>query len=447
MVSAAAHQGESKTMIINYPQVSEWDEQIRLWAQLKAEYGAEGLEARLAEIDAILQEQLALLRSLPEDTARAAAEPDDLEATRAQRPPGRRRIWTALPEEGFAERLAGALMGRFAGCTLGSPVELWSTAEMARWADHIGDVFPPEDYWSQVPEPHRKKYEVSLHADFARGALRSVPTDDDIIYTQLGLLILEEYGRNFTTEQVGEAWLRYLPYAFTAEHVALENLRSGVTAHESGERGNPFCQFIGADIRADPWGYAAAGWPERAAEMAYRDAYLSHRRNGVYGAMYFAAAIAAAFTVDDPVDALHIGLEEIPGDCWLAREVRWALDIAPQIGDYQDAVRMAENRYGRMNPIHTVNNACLTVWGVTIGGRDFTKIIGQTVAMGHDNDCTAATAGSIAGAALGLDAIPTHWWRPFNNCARSYITGHSEFAIDDMQHRFTHQAAAMHAEG
>ena len=48
-----------------------------------------------------------------------------------------------------------------------------------------------------------------------------VPSDDDLNYTQLGLLILEEYGPDFTVEDVGAAWVKYLPFAFTAEGVAL----------------------------------------------------------------------------------------------------------------------------------------------------------------------------------------------------------------------------------
>ncbi len=85
--------------------------------------------------------------------------------------------------------------------------------------------------------------------------------------------------------------------------------------------------------------------------------------------------------MDDPVETLHIGLEEIPAACLLADGIRWALDEAPNIEDYRDAHQAVTERYGRMNRVHTINNACLTVWGITIGGRDFTKVISETVAM------------------------------------------------------------------
>ena len=96
-----------------------------------------------------------------------------------------------------------------------------------------------------------------------------------------------------------------------------------------------------------------------------------------------------------------------------------------------------DERFAGMHRIHTINNAALTVWGLTIGGDDFTKVISETVAMGLDNDCTAATAGSIFGAAYGLDAIPAHWTRDFNNKVYSYINGIETFALDDMYDRYT----------
>ena len=155
--------------------------------------------------------------------------------------------------------------------------------------------------------------------------------------------------------------------------------------------------------------------------MAYRDAYLSHRRQGIYGEMFFSAAISAAFAVKDPIEAIQIGLTEIPKECALAHNVRWALKVAPKIKNYRQAREAVDKRFQGMSGVHTINNACLTIWGLTIGGTDFTKVISETVAMGLDNDCTAATAGSMVGAVVGQKGIPKHWTRKFNNTVYSYL--------------------------
>ena len=425
----------------NYAEpLPDLDRSINLWSQLKTEAGAAGVAEKMAEIKAVLAEKLAELQSLPEDPALRAAEPDDLDGIRALRPAGARRYWQTLPEAEYRERLQGAILGRFAGCVLGSIVECWEIEKMQRWAAYLGDAFPPVDYWSQAERPQDLKYQTSLRDRFTRCKMDGVPTDDDIIYTQLGLLILEDYGPDFSLRDVGAAWMKYLPHAATAEGVALRNLRAGVAPERAAVVQNPFMFWIGADIRSDPWGYAAPGYPEKAAEFAWRDASISHRRNGIYGAMYFSAVIAAAFALGDPLQALEAGLAEIPADCLLARELRWALDKAGDIQDYRAARAAADERYAGMHRIHTINNAALTVWGLTIGGEDFTKVIGETVAMGLDNDCTAATAGSIFGAAYGRDAIPAHWHQNFNNKVYSYIIGQEFFALDDLYDRFTAQA-------
>ncbi|MHB9026906.1 MAG: ADP-ribosylglycohydrolase family protein [Armatimonadota bacterium] len=413
---------------------------LELYSQLQHECGATGIEPILIQAKESLEAALTSLRQRPIDPNMALEEPDDLQEIRALRPAGPRRIWQTLPQAEFRERLSGALLGRFAGCTLGAPVEFWSVEEMERWAREIGDAFPPVDYWSAVPYPHRLRYEVSRCDAYTRPKMHGVPVDDDITYTILGLLIAEDYGLDFTVADAGKAWLRYLPYACTAEKVALQNLKDGVPAEEAGERENPYQAWIGADIRSDPWGYLAPGLPELAAGMAYHDAFLSHRRNGIYGEMYFSAAIAAAFTVNHPLEALEIGLTEIPANCAMARAVRWALEQAPTITNYREARAAVDEHFAGMSGVHTLNNACLTIWGLTIGGADFTRVISETVAMGLDNDCTAATAGSIAGAIVGKAGIPAHWQAPFHNTVHTYLIGHPEFAIDDLVNRFTRLA-------
>lgn len=430
----------------NYPQpLHDIDRSINVWAQLKTETGAAGVSEKVAEIEALLADKLAELRALPDDPALLAQEPDDLPAIQALRPPGSRRLWGALPEAEFRDKLAGALLGRFAGCILGSIVECWEVAKMEQWAAYLGEDFPPRDYWTAAERPHELKYRTCLRDTFTRDKMDGAPTDDDLIYTQLGMLILEDYGINFSLDDVGAAWMKYLPHAATAEGIALRNLHAGVAAAEAATVVNPFIFWIGADIRSDPWAYAAPGYPERAAEFAWRDASISHRRNGIYGAMYFSAVISAAFALGDPMAALEAGLAEIPADCLLAREMRWALEAAPGIKDYRQARATVDERYAGMHRIHTINNAVLTAWGLSIGGEEYTKVIGETVAMGLDNDCTAATAGSIFGAAYGAAAIPEHWTRNFNDKAFSYIIDQPQFSISDMLDRFTALAHQVHA--
>lgn len=422
------------------PNLKHLAEQIALYTQLKHERRADGVEPILARAEDALRTALASLKQLPEDAATDGAEPSGLSEIRALRPAGPRTLWQSFDEEEYGRRLQGALIGRFAGCTLGAPVEFWTIDRMQRLADETGRPFPPVDYWTYIPDPRSLRYEVSPRASYTRDGMDGVPVDDDIIYTLLGLLIAEAYSPDFTTDDVGRAWLQYLPYACTAEEIALRNLKAGVAAAYAAEEDNPYCEWIGGSIRADPWGYLAPGRPERAAEMAHRDAYLSHRRQGIFGEMFFAASIAAGFAVDDPVDALEIGLTEIPRDCAFARSIRWALDVAPEIRTFRDAREAVEDRFRGMHPTHAINNACLTVWGVTIGGTDLTRVIGETVAMGLDNDCTAATAGSLVGAVIGFEAIPPHWYSRFNDTVHTYLVGHERFSIADVQKRFARQA-------
>ena len=426
--------------LFEYPdKVAAWERLVNAYAQQKVEFGASGVAEKVAEIEALLKQKVAELDALTNDAELAKAEPDDLETIRSLRPGGSRRIWTSLSDD-FRDRLEGSWLGRCAGCTLGSIVEGWTVERMEQWAAYLGDEYPLVDYWSVAEQPHNRKYETSLREDFTPSRMDGVPTDDDLNYTLLGLMILEEYGTDFTTDDLGEAWIKYLPFAFTAEGIALANLRKGVPPMQAAEVDNCFLNWIGADIRSDPWGYAAPGWPEKAAEFAWRDAYVSHRRNGIYAAMFFSAAISAAFAVNDPVEALQIGLEEIPADCLLAREVRWALEVAPAIANYRDAAAAIEERYPQMGGAHAINNTVLTVWGLTVGGDDYTKVIGETVAMGKDNDCTAATAGSIWGAVYGKSAIPKHWYKNFNNTVHTFLYHQSPFAIDDVIDRFVAQA-------
>lgn len=426
-----------------FTDLSQLLDEVVFLAKLKKEHGAVDADAVLEELHSTLERYREKFLSLPQDRVLANNEPSDLEGIRAARPDGPRHLPFAWNEDAYRDKLEGALLSRMAGCTLGAIVEGWPVADMEAWAAEIGDTFPPTDYWSVAKTPSLVRYMTNRCDEFTRDQMDGVPADDDIIYTLLGVMLMEQKGFDFSVEDIGKMWDEYLPWIWKDMQWPLNRMLCGTPATEAAE-GNPYSHCICPSIRIDPYGYAMPGSPEMAASLAYRDAYMSHRRNGIYGAMFFAAAIAAAFAVTDPVEALRIGLTEIPRQSQFADAINWALSVGENLEDFRDARQAVDDHFGEMadNRFHIIPNACLTVFGVMIGGTDITRVISQTVAMGMDNDCTAATAASIVGAIVGKTGVPNHWYRNFNDRIHSYIRGHREFSIADLVDRYTKLASS-----
>ena len=408
---------------------------LALYLRLSAEFGRadegekiyEGVESAVKAALAEFQ-QLVLSASDPD-------EPDALEEIRALRPDGPRVLVQGTPDS-YAERLRGAFLGRMAGCTLGAALEFEPIGAARSWALRFGDSYPLTDYWSEVRNPEDLHYIVGKKRDLTKSCMDAVPPDDDTIYTLLGLLAMEEYGPDLTQDQLACIWKKYLPLGedggtgggkgcWWGERTMLRHLLCGTPLPQAGVEGNPNLQNIAAWTRADSYGYVFPGKPEKAAELAFRDASMNHRRNGVYGSMFMAAAISAAFAVDDPMDAVRIGLTEIPRGCLFAEGVRWALDQTP--ANYQEAYDLTWQRYQGMFNGSAITNALHVVMGLKIGAGDFTRTIGETVAMSGDNDCTGATAGSILGAVIGRQNIPEHWIAPFRGRMHIYLNGLPEY--------------------
>ena len=117
----------------------------------------------------------------------------------------------------------------------------------------------------------------------------------------LGLLAMEAHGTSFTREDLRDLWMYNLPVLATFGPERTVLLKAGVeTLAETPRRDdpdwvrvlNPAEEYCGALIRVDAYGYACPGWSELAAELAWRDAGFTHRRTGVYAAMFVAAATA-----------------------------------------------------------------------------------------------------------------------------------------------------------
>ena len=415
-----------------FPKLDQEFAAFKHWLDLRKEQGADvsGMEK---EVRVLVRQFSRRMESMKPPFTDRYHEPISLPEIKAARPSGPRSLPYNLGEEQLYDKMLGAWLGRGAGCVLGIPVEGWTRRRIREWAEILGQPYPLAEYWKEVP--HRGIHYSEPIENFLKGKIDHIGPDDDLAYTVLGLLILEEAGIDFSTEDVGRLWLKYLPMACTAEHVALENLKKGLKPPKTALNGNPFMEWIGADIRSDPWGYAAPGLPEVAADFAYRDASVSHVMNGTYGEMFFSAAIAAAFVFDDPIRCLETGLTEIPAKCRLTESVKETLRWCRRDRDWGATHDRIAQKYLGMHMAHTLNNAAITAAGLYYGEGDFEKTIAYTVMGGVDTDCTGATAGSIMGAIIGANKLPKKWTAQFGDELTTYVKGHEVQSIAGLARR------------
>jgi ADP-ribosylglycohydrolase len=343
--------------------------------------------------------------------------------------------------------LHAAWLGRAAGCLLGKPVEklpLHAIRDLARATGNwpLNSWFTANGLPAELAAAHpwnRRSAPTSLAEN-----IDGMPEDDDLNYPLLNLRLIQRHGKAFTTAQVARLWLDELPAGrtFTAERVAYRNLLSGIEPPHTARHRNPFREWIGAAIRADVHGWTHPGDPEAAAEQAYRDATLTHTANGVYGAMFVAAAIAAAATRGADVhDALTAGLSVVPPRSRLARAVRFGIEAAGAERDFDRAVDRLHAAYGSYHWVHVVPNTALLAAALTHADGDFTGSICRAVSGGWDTDSNGATAGSIAGLLTGHpDALPDRWTAPLKNRLATSVAGFDGIGFDTLAH-LTHQEA------
>lgn len=364
------------------------------------------------------------------------AEPIALNEIQALRPAGPRSLPAGLPPDMLYDRIYGAWLGRAAGCLLGKPVEGWTKQaieELLRFCK----AWPLSDYFAPVPRNDRGLQFHPGATPWLRGNIDHMSRDDDMDYPILGLHTLEENGPAVTSANIANQWLSHLPYhmVYTAERVAYRNLVNGIQPPQSGRYHNPYREWIGAQIRADIWGWVNPGEPERAAAMAYADAEISHIKNGTYGEMFFAAALSSCFALDEPEEVITVGLSEIPEECRLAEAICDTVAWSHESDDWEQTFAKIQQKYGHYHGVHTINNAAVVVMALMHGKRDFGKTISIAVMGGWDTDCNGATAGSVVGAILGANALPPSWVEPLHDRIESAVVGFSDMAVSELAER------------
>lgn len=272
-----------------------------------------------------------------------------------------------------------------------------------------------------------------------------MPEDDDLNYPLLGLLLLQRHGKGFTTADVARLWLDELPAGrtFTAERIAYRNLLLGLEPPATATHHNPFREWIGALIRADVHGWTNPGDPAAAAAQAYRDAVLTHTGNGVYAALFIAAATAEAATGRADVHtALRAGLAVVPPRSRLAEAVRLGIRAASDEADFDLVVDRLHARFGHYHWVHAIPNTALIAAALTHADGDFTRSVCRAVSGGWDTDSNGATAGALAALVAGSPgALPHRWTAPLKNRLATTVPGFDGIGFDTLAHLTAQEAA------
>lgn len=420
------------------------------------------LEQKIANIDPNNREGIEDLwqqfQHIPQKPNYPYVEPNDLAAIQSERPNGPRRLPLPYGDDVLFDRMNGAWQGRAAGCALGKPVEcfmlsnatLTSRKRIERYLTAIApEEYPIRDYIPGKSPASAETGETDCKAS-TRESISFMESDDDIRYTVIGQIIMRKHGAGFTTRNVAVAWMNLLGYGLvcTAETQAYRNIviayprlfewnfpESEIDWSWVATHHNPYREWIGAQIRADSWGYAAPGNPELAADFAWRDARMTHVKNGIYGEMFCAAMIAAGFATQDPLEVVEAALAEIPKRSRLHKDIRDTIAICREHGnrasEFEAVFGKIEALLGHYHAVHTNNNAALVVAALLLGRDDFEKTIAIAVMGGWDTDCNGATAGSIWGAMHGASRIPAKWISPLHDTLYSLIPDYHPIAISE----------------
>ena len=357
-------------------------------------------------------------------------EPSDLQGIRAQRKTY--EFESKMPDdETLFRKILGAWYGRICGCILGKPAEGTRSRELKKFLEDAGN-YPMTRYICRRDIKYKSTIRTSCLAD----EMSFAPWDDDTNYVVLAQILIEKYGRDFTPKNVMELWVQSqaLPSYYTAEKVALLNFLRGYQPPDSAMYKNPYREWIGAQIRGDYFGYVNPGEPEKAAEMAWKDASISHIKNGIYGEMFVSAMLACAAVTDNIKDVIYGGLAQIPMKSRLYTSVMRLIDRYDNGISQEEAfadIHREWDDYDGHDWCHTISNALIVVAALLYGAGDFGKSICMAVETGFDTDCNGATVGSVLGMILGEDGISEEWKAPTHGILDTTVAGaeKSEIAV------------------
>ena len=252
--------------------------------------------------------------------------------------------------------------------------------------------------------------------------------NDDITYELAFLFAADARGKALTSEDIADQWLALVPFGWSAEDIALRNLKLGIYPPESGYRNNPYREWIGAQMRGAVCGMVAPGNPKEAARLAFLDGCVSHHNNGVLGEVFNAVLVSLAYVRSDITEILEETISAIPADSEYRSAVDFAFGQCRAQKDWLSAWKSCEKRFERYNWIHAYPNAAAEVVALYFGKGDFDETMHIIAQIGYDVDCNAAQI-ATAVAVMNDKPLDPSWTAPIGDKLRTYMRNVKNLSI------------------
>jgi ADP-ribosylglycohydrolase len=273
-----------------------------------------------------------------------------------------------------------------------------------------------------------------------RGYIRTPNTyNDDITYELAFLKAIEEKGKKVTSRDIALKWVSLIPTGWSAEEIALENIKMGIMPPESGFYHNPYREWIGAQMRGAVCGMLAPGDPKKAAGYAYMDGVVSHASNGVLGEVFNALLTSLAYVKKGMKETLLEAISYIPDDSEYYSVLKRSLDACLKYPDWEKAWDECEKIFGIYNWIHAYPNASIEVIALYYGQGDYDETMHIIASAGYDVDCNAAQAGTAV-AILNNKPLNPKWTEPIGDTLITYMRNGKELSIKGLA-AYTRQMA------
>ncbi|MCC6444150.1 MAG: ADP-ribosylglycohydrolase family protein [Armatimonadetes bacterium] len=239
-------------------------------------------------------------------------------------------------------------------------------------------------------------------------------TDDDNDFEWTHLYYMDrEKALRLPYERIVSIWKENMNTGlWVANKRARELMDEGILPPKTGDPAlNRAAWYnLSGQFCVEAYGLIAPGMPQAAAGIGLHYAKIAVSGEPLQAAQYWTSLISLAAVEEASLPRIIVrALDAADAKSALSEAVRDALALHKSLpSDWQEARQRFDARWrirkgwnGNSTPL----NGGMVVLALLYGKGDFTRTLQYAMALGHDADCNAATAGAAAGARLGYRKI------------------------------------------